>query len=136
MVTKKCAEKLKLKIISDKFPLNINGFNKSIRHNVTIVEVQLDPNCAPVKALCVPSINVKLKLHGLASVACAFVKKGYRLANSTLVTSNDEISNLDFVLGNNDAQMFPQTEVVFSTDITSVYSDTSIGIMLTGSVSR
>ena len=136
LITQKCAKKLKLKIISDEFPLNINGFNQSVKHIVKVVEIELNPHCPPVRALCVPTINVRLKLPGLCSVAHEFEHRGYKLADSTLVTSKDEIKDLDFVLGNNDAQIFPQTEVVFGTDAKSVYSHTPIGIMLMGSVSR
>ena len=83
-----------------------------------------------------PSINVKLKLPGLTEIAREFETKGYLLADKNLINSADEISDLDLVLGNNDAQVLPQTEVVFGMGDSSVYSSTPRGVMLLGSVHR
>ena len=60
--------------------LHINGFNTRQKHNVKIVEFQVNPCHPPIKAVCVPSINIKLKLPGLSENAMAFKDKGYILA--------------------------------------------------------
>ena len=66
----------------------------------------------------------------LADVARAFQDKGYKLADPLLVTSNDEISKLDFVLGNSDAHVMPQAGKLFGSNVPSMYSQTPAGIML------
>ena len=134
LITQRCAKRLKLKIISPKFPLKINGFNKAVKHQVNIVELKLDPDQAPIKALCVPTIQMKIKLPGLSEVARLFENKGYELADKLLTSSRDELSNLDIVLGNNDSQALPQTDVTFGVQDKSVYVTTPQGVMLMGSL--
>ena len=75
LITSKCAKILKLKPISNEFPLNINGFNKSEKHQVKVVELKLNPDMQPIKTICVPEIKVKLKLPGLSDLAKSFEKK-------------------------------------------------------------
>ena len=136
LITFDCAKKLNLKSISDQFPLNINGFNQSTKHNVKVVELKLNPKFPPIKTICVPTINVKLKLPGLSELAHSFKEKGYSLADEFVSNNCDEISNLDVVLGNNDAHILPQIEVLFGSRVPSVYSQTPNGVMLMGSIHR
>ena len=56
LITQKCAEKLKLKNISDEFPLSINGFNSSIKRGVKIVELKINSNEPPIKTICMCAI--------------------------------------------------------------------------------
>ena len=97
LITHSCADKLKLKTVSSKFLLNINGFNASIKHDVKIVELKIDPKKPQIKAICVPSINMKFKLPGFSEIARHFQKKGYKLADQALLNSDDEISDLNLV---------------------------------------
>ena len=72
----------------------------------------------------------------MSSIAQSFEQKGYTLADKFILNANDEISNLDVILGNNDAQILPQTEMLFGSNIPSGYADTPRGVMLTGSIHR
>ena len=49
------------------------GFNSSENRNTRVVELKLHSDHLPIKSVCVPEINVKLKLPGLRKVADAFV---------------------------------------------------------------
>ena len=75
----------------------------------------------PIKAICVPSINIDMNLPGLKGIAQAFVDKGYQLADSFLLQT-DKISNLDLILGNLDSQLLPQKDILFGPDTKSVYA--------------
>ena len=60
-----------------------------------------------------------------------FISYGYDFADEFLEDAGDEISGLDFVLGNNDANVLPQ-DVKFGTNPSSFYSETKLGIMMLG----
>ena len=135
-ITNEAAKRLNLPIVETKFPLSINGFNSTESHLANIVELTIEENDPPIKAICVPHIRTKLNLPNLKEVVDAFVAKGYHIADEFLTDSNDRISDLDFILGNNDAQVLPQNEIRFGNPPSSIFSLTPRGVMLTGSVSR
>lgn len=131
------AKKLKLKIVRNDFPLNINGFNSSEHVLTDIVELKLVKNQPPILAVCVPEIKTKLHLPNLRKMAMAFKEKGYILADKFLLSQKtDEISNLDFILGNNDCQLLHQQEILFGTAPFSMYTKTPFGVCLIGGIKR
>ena len=131
------AEKLKLKIVQKDFPLKINGFVSSETSPHNVVEVPVSKKGPPVLAICIPKIRTSLRLPGLREVVRGFTDRGYHLADKTLAQATDDhIGNLDFILGNNDAHILPQRDVLFGGTPPSVYSVTPIGICLVGGVGR
>ena len=134
-ITEKCAKELNLKIVSDEFLLNVNSFNDKQKLKVKIVEIKISSNHEPIRAICVPSININMNLPGLKGIAQAFVDKGYQLADSFLLQT-DKISNLDLILGNLDSQLLPQKDILFGSDTKSVYAKSPKGILLMGSINR
>ena len=74
--------------------------------------------------ICVPSIKTKLKLPGLQTVVSAFLEKEYELADEFLDTGADEITGIDLILGNNDAQLLPQHEIIFGKEPSSIIIET------------
>ena len=57
------------------------------------------------------------------------------MADLDLLTSTDnEISNINFILGVRSAYCIPETEVLFGKSMSSVFSLTDLGVMLKGSV--
>ena len=135
-ITNDCADKLKLKEICSDFPITVNGFNKAERHITRVVELKLNQNQPPITAICVPKINIDLKLPGLSEVVEQFVSKGFRLADEFLLLGKDYIYGIDAVIGNNDAHVLPQHDVAFGSASASIYSDSPVGIMLMGGVKR
>ena len=134
-ITEKCAKELNLKTVSDEFVLNVNSFNDKQKLKVKIVEIKISSNHEPIRAICVPSININMNLPGLKGIAQAFVDKGYQLADSFLLQT-DKISNLDLILGNLDSQLLPQKDILFGSDTKSVYAKSPKGILLMGSINR
>lgn len=135
-ITEKAAHRLKLKVVKQNIPLTIHGFNATETLETKVVQLKVAPNIPPILALCVPKIKTKLFLPNLETVVNAFVSRGYKLADEFLEYSEDNISELDFVLGNSDAQILPQTDELFGSAPQSMYSVSPLGILLSGSVKR
>lgn len=136
IITQKTADKLKLKIIREDFPLNIKGFMANGRVDTNIVLISLVKNHPPITAICVPEINVNINLPGLNEVVDEFSRKGYKLADEFLFNGTDVLGNFDFILGNIDAQILCQTERTFGTKPCSMYADTPFGTVLYGGIER
>ena len=136
-IRQELAKSLKLKVIQKDFPLKINGFVSSETSPHNVVEVPVSRGSPPVLAICIPKIRTSIRLPGLRKVVQGFVDKGYHLADKTLAQATDDhIGNLDFILGNNDAHILPQRDILFGDAPSSVYSVTPMGICLVGGVGR
>ena len=61
-VVQSLADELQLKVIKSSVDLVINGFNSTEKVKTTVVEVPLDHERYPIKAICVPEIRTNLKL--------------------------------------------------------------------------
>ena len=135
-ITHKAAKRLKLNILSDSIELKISGFNTQETYNTKLYEFKIDNNHPPITAIGIVNIKTKLKLPGLSVIVSEFDKKGYRFADEFLPFDDDEISSLDFVLGNLDGHILPLTDVTFGSSPLSMYHESSLGILLTGSIER
>ena len=135
-ISQKAARRQKLRIVCDNFSLGVKGFNSKKNYNCKIVELRLIEDELPILAICVPEIKTNIKLPGLTKIVKTFISNGYDFADEFLEDAGDEISGLDFVLGNNDANVLPQEDVKFGTNPSSVYSKTKLGIMLLGGTKR
>ena len=60
----------------------------------------------------------------MQTVLSAFLKKGYELADEFLDTGTDEITGIDLILGNNNAQILPQHEIIFGKKQSSISIET------------
>ena len=135
-ITRKLADKMRLKVLKDKFELGINGINSSKKVMTTVVELPIFDNMPPISAVCLPEIRTALHLPGLRNVAQEFSDRGYKLADAMLLECGDTIANIDVIIGDNEAQLLPQTDVTFGGPAASVYAETPAGIMLLGSIER
>ena len=136
-VTKKLAKKLNLKVLVEKLELSINGINSSKKILTTVVELPIFANAPPISAVCIPEIRTSLSLPGLGKVAKGFTDRGYKLADSLLEDKmKDTITNIDVIIGVNEAQLLPQTDVTFGGRNASVYTETPVGVFLLGSIDK
>ena len=134
-IKEETAKKLNLKVIKEDLPLHINGFNTSKTETTQLVEIDLRNNQNPIKAICIPEVKLNIKLKGLSTIVNKFKEKGYKLADKFL-GQEEGISNLDLILGSNDAQILPQKDVEFGRKTKSIYMETPLGICLCGGVNR
>ena len=123
-------------VIDDQVSLEIKGINDNKNYVSKLVSLQLNVGgCTKeLEAFTIPSISVDLDLPGLSLIARAFVDKGYRLADSTLIDSCDRISDIDILLGADAASFFEDTSCSFGKH--SCYYESNVGIMLIGNLSR
>ena len=135
-ITDKMAKKLKLNVVKENYSLSINGFNSTNKINTKIVECKINKNESPISLICVPEIRTKLSLPGLSGIVKEFDNRGYKLADKFLLYGGDTIENISLILGDNEAQIVPQTDVKFGNSPSSLYSETPYGIMLMGGIER
>ena len=137
-ISENLASKLNLTTVQDNLHLTVNGINysrsyltKSVKVNFTVGGKEHE-----IVALCLPSINVDLKLPGLSKVVNEFTNKGYNLADIDLLYSGDNITNIDFILGVNSAYVLPETDKLLSENSKCIYSETSAGVILKGDINE
>ena len=134
-ISKKVVEEGKFRIIKDNIVLLVNGINTTIEYKTKIVElnVKLGSRQCKIPAVVVPNINIQLELPGLSSIVAKFILMGYSLADKELSEIDDNICNLNFILGAGALYCIPDKTVVFGNS--SIYYDSSCGIMLSGMLS-
>ena len=132
------ATQLGLRVLKDKIPVTVNGFNGSYVYDSRIVEVplRLGEEFRYVEAFCVPEIKINLSLPGLSDVVREFNRKRYPLADIFLTTSSNQICDVKFMLGTVDFDMLTEQQVKVGSPKASLYSVTALGVMLYGSVDR
>ena len=132
------ADSLKLKVIDEDIFLNVNGINstQSYRSKLVNVPLSLNGKIHNVEALCIPSINVDLKIDGLGKVVSEFTSRGYELADSFLTNRSSTIDNIQFILGTKGGYCLPERETSFGIDNFSVFSYTSCGVLLRGDIEQ
>ena len=135
-ITESMANKLKLKVVKPHFKLGVHGFNSSRKINTRVVELPVAKSHEPIWAVCVPEIRTNLILPGLGKIVKAFKIRGYSFADAKLDEYTDIVSGIDVILGNNEAQIIPQTDIPFGNAPKSAYADTPMGIMVFGSIER
>ena len=135
-VTSKFAKEQNLDIVEENIELVIKGFNSNEKHCSNVVQLKFDFLPYPIEAITVPEIRTRIVLPGLSEIARQFLDKGYNLADSMLTSGSDVIENLDFILGNSEAQIMPQKDFSFGKHPLSSCSYTDFGVLLSGSVTR
>ena len=110
--------------------------NSADSYRTKIYELNFIENSCPIKVIGIEEVKARVKLPGLPNIVTHFINKGYSLADEFLMYDNDEISGLDFVLGNLDGNVLPASDVLFGSTPHSVYQESQLGILLTGSVAR
>ena len=137
-VTDSLARKLNFKVLEENVPITINTINdtKSIVTKLVEAFFKFGESERKLKALCLPSININLNLKGLPIVTGAFVDKGFKLADEYLFDKLDYISNIEFILGTTSGYCIPETEILFGKDNCSLFSNTPVGVLLKGDITR
>ena len=82
-----------------------------------------------------PSINICLKLPNLRTLVNGFREKGFCMADEMLLENEDEISEINLIIGSKSSFCIPEEEIVFGKENQSVYSKTNKGIILKGDIS-
>ena len=135
-ISSSLADSLNLEVIKPNVNLLVKGINSVKRYETKMVrfEICLGKTFYEISALCLPEIDISLDLPKLQSVVTGFIDKGYTLADSNLVNCVDKISGVDFILGTKSGYCLPESEKLFGQDSLSIYSETSIGILLKGDI--
>ncbi|XP_068234742.1 uncharacterized protein [Palaemon carinicauda] len=135
-ITEAVANTSNLKVLKERVHLTVNGFNSSKQYVTKLVEVEVEigKERFKIEALCVPSIDINLKLPQLSRITTAFIEKGYVLADNQLLNHQEEINNIDFILGTNSMYCLLSSMVNFGQPIPSVYSQCALGVMLLGNL--
>ena len=112
LILSKFANENKLKTIEN-VDIKINGFNSSKPYATKIVEVPLIIGNANVilNAVCVPDINIELKIEGLDKLVTKFVSEGFSLADKSLLDYNENeiIGDIELILGANYAYLLNES---------------------------
>ena len=135
-VTEDTAISNNLKVIKNNVNLTVNGFNSSKHYVTKLVEVNIGISDEEFKieALCVPSIDINLKLPHLSKITKTFTDKGYMLADKKLLNHQDRIDNIDFILGTNSMYCIKNSMVDFGKPTPSIFCQCALGVMLLGNV--
>lgn len=133
------AKKHNLKVLEHDIDLDIHGFNvtKTVQANLVEVPLLIADKLVAIKALTIPEIRTKLKLKGINSIVDAFKKKGYKLADEFILDNRTElIDRIGLVIGEDADYALPYDCKSFGRDPPSVFLETPVGVILTGSVER
>ena len=130
------ADELNLKVAKEEFELGVNGFNSSRKIKTTVVELSIRENEPPISMICIPDIRINLDLPGLSSIVTGFTELGYVLADTMLQNGTDNIADIGMIIGDNEAQIVPQSDETFGIHPKSMYANTPLGVMLLGSIER
>ena len=136
-ITTKLATQLQCPVIQQDVLLNIRGFvaNKTVKSNLVKVFIKINDMIYDVPAICVDVINTSFKAHDVNNIASVFGEHGYTIPDDALHTGDDTVSNIDMVLGSESRHILPCKDVLFGAENPSVFVDTPIGVMLSGSTS-
>ena len=129
------ASKLNLRVIDGNVELTINGINSKKKYQTKLVEFELKvgENISKIKALCLPSIDIRLSLPNLPNIVEIFKSKGYVLADR-FIGNNEILSDIEIIIGSKSGHVIPETEITFGLNNESVYSNTHAGVLLKGEV--
>ena len=132
-ISKALVEKCKLQL-KDDIKIVVNGFNSSRGYNTktVILPLTLNNKTYTLEAIVVPEFPAKFSAHGLKEIALEFVRKGYKLADSELVNSEDGVYKLDLILGTDATHCFREITKTFGLNDESVYFESTCGVMHVG----
>lgn len=129
---------LSLPVLSENLSITIHGFNESKKYSTMEVEVPLTfkNSVHKIRAIVIPEIRTQLNVRGLGKIVAGFRAKNYVLADSDLSAFSDEINNIRFVLGTNEAHVLKERQIMFGEPVPSVFSVTDQGVLLFGNSKR
>ena len=132
------AEDFGLKIVRQDIKLNICGFNNDKEYITNIVEfkLKLGEKCYFIDAICVPSIDIQVKVGDLGNLVGKFQSLGYSLADKFLNKDSDVVNRIDLIIGTDSSHCFKEFSEFYGGPVPSVYYQTGFGIMPVGNVSR
>ena len=133
-VSERLAKDENFKVIRKNYQVIVYGFNTSKEYSTKIVKfkIRLGKQCYSIEAICVPSIEVSLKLPCIGRIVTGFMDKGYKMADEFLAGDSDEISDIDFVMGADASYCIPETVLFGISPKPSVYCRSELGVMLMG----
>ena len=101
LISADIAEKLKLNIIEKDITLNICGINGSRKYitNKVQFEAKFNDKVNILTAICIPKINVSLRVPELDRIIHEFEQRNYILADKDFKDCRNVISNVNFILG-------------------------------------
>ena len=136
-ISKQLLKETKLKSSGD-VTITINGFNSSKDYTAKIATIPMEfgGKTFSIEAVVLPEINVKFMAKGLGEIAKEFRKKGYQLADPSLIKDENMVKKLDLILGVDSTHIFKEKTVVFGTNFGSAYLKTIGGIMPVGNSAR
>lgn len=132
------ARQNQFEIVKSNFSITVKGINSTRKLVTEIVRVPMHNGEKEhiLEAVCIPQVKTRLVIPGLHRVVKDFMNKGHILADKFLINSEDEISDIKFILGTDSAHFLPETTVLFGSPIPSAYCTTSLGTMLCGNITR
>ena len=132
-ISKALVEKCNLQF-KDNIKIVVNGLNTSRGYNTktVILPLTLNNKTYSLEAVVVPEIPAKFNAHGLKEIALEFVEKGFKLADSDLVNSDDGVYELDLILGIDATHCFREVTKTFGLNDESVYFESTCGVMPVG----
>ena len=126
-----------LKVL-DHVQIEINGFNSSKPYDTTVVEVPIaiGGTTHKISAVCVPDINIRLKIKGLNKLVSKCVTHKINLADKNLLdlNENEVISNIDLILGADCGYLLSEGNSVVGPNSRCNCYDTSLGVILMGKI--
>ena len=123
------------KVIRKNYQVIVHRFNTPKECSTKIVKfkIRLGKQCYSIEDICVPSIEVSLRLPCIGKIVTGFMDKGYKMANEFLTGDSDDISVIDFVMGADTSYCIPEETVLFgSSPKPSVCCRSELGEMLMG----
>ncbi|XP_064110021.1 uncharacterized protein LOC135217910 [Macrobrachium nipponense] len=135
-ISSKLASFYNFKSLATKVKLTVKGFNGQKEYSTSLVEVpiKLGNETFAISALVVPSINLQLSLPG--QVVSIMQSKNFVFADKLLSTNSRSIDDVQLLLGVEFSHCLLGRDIVIGSPNSSVYIETSLGIMLIGNVDR
>jgi len=132
------ADKLKLKVVMDNVDLRLKGINIIQRYKSKIVEVgaKFGDTSYTIEAITIPKIDISLKFSCLGEIVRTLNSSKVKLADGFLSAFDDNIDDLQFILGTKSAFCLPECDVVIGDEIKSLYSNSPCGVLLQGDASE
>mgnify|MGYP000226994671 CR=1 FL=1 len=130
------AESLGLKVIDNNVSVSVKGWNATRKSRTKIVELPFIVNNVQhtINCVLIDEIPTSLNLPGLSNLVSKFKAKNYKLADPFFKPGVDKITNLELVIGADNAYTIPDYSVPFGSK--SVFYDSPLGVMLIGPITQ
>jgi hypothetical protein len=137
-VEEKLAKSLNLEIVKNNVELRVRGINTCQEYKSKIVKlnIMIGNKMQNINAYCIPNININLCLAGLKTVVKGFMDRGYQLADDSLTHETDYLNNIKLIMGIKSSACLPEMETPFGKNDKSLFSDTSMGVIIKGDIKQ